>query len=518
MKLETSKKIFQNLNSQELIKEALARKEGVLTKSGALSVNTGKHTGRSPFDRFYVDTPSVKDQINISKANQLISEDVYKKLYAKAEKYIKDKDIFVRDGFVGSNKKTQLKIRVINEFAWQNLFCKNIFIRPESDEELKDFAPQFTVIALPNLKADPTTDGTPTETAILVNLDEKVVLVIGTAYAGEIKKSMFTVMNYLLPEKNIFPMHCSCNVGDKEDSALFFGLSGTGKTTLSADPSRNLVGDDEHGWDEDGIFNFEGGCYAKMIDLEEKNEPQIYKASLKEGSVLENVVLTADGNVDFFDKSLTENTRGCYPLEYIGNAKADKKTVHPKNIIMLTCDAFGVLPPISKLNTSQALYHFISGYTAKVAGTEMGLKEPQATFSTCFGAPFMPRHPNVYAQLLKKNMEQHNTDCWLVNTGWIKGEYGVGERISLKYTRALLTAVLDGKLKDVKYQTDDIFGFQIPTSCEGVPAEILNPINLWEDKQSFEDKYKNLAKLFVDNFKKFEDGCSKDIIEASPKI
>lgn len=517
MNPETTKKVYRNLRSGELIEQALERKEGVLTKQNAFAVNTGKHTGRSPHDRFFVGTKSVKGKIYESKANKLIGEEVYNKLFAKAKEYIKDKDLFIREAYVGSNKKTQLKIRVINELAWQNLFAKNIFIRPKK-EELENFEPEFTILALPNLKANPETDGTNSETAILVNFDEKMVLILNTAYAGEMKKSMFTVMNYLLPEKDVFPMHCSCNVGDNNDSALFFGLSGTGKTTLSADVSRKLVGDDEHGWDDEGVFNFEGGCYAKMIDLEEKNEPEIYKAVNTRAAVLENVILDANGEVDFFDKSITENTRGCYPLGYIGNAKEDKKTTHPKNIIMLTCDAFGVLPPIAKLNTSQALYHFISGYTAKVAGTEVGLKEPKATFSTCFGAPFMPRHPNIYAQLLKKNMDKHKTDCWLVNTGWIKGEYGVGERISLKYTRALLDAVLSQKLKDVKYQKDDIFGFEIPLSCEGVPSEILNPVNVWEDKALFEDKYKKLAMLFVENFKKFEQGCSKDIIEASPKI
>ncbi|WP_428898102.1 phosphoenolpyruvate carboxykinase (ATP) [Parelusimicrobium proximum] len=516
--LKTNKTIYWNLSSPALYEESLKREEGNITYGGPLCVNTGKHTGRSPNDRFFVETDDVKDTIWWSAGNKGISEENFEKLYAKALKYAEDKDLFVRDAYVGANEASRMPIRLISTMAWQNLFTKNMFIEPKA-EELKGMKPEFTVFCLPKMQADPATDGTASGTAILVNIKKKVVLIVGTEYAGENKKCIFTVMNYLLPLKGIMTMHCSANIGPKGDSAVFFGLSGTGKTTLSADPSRELIGDDEHGWDNDGVFNFEGGCYAKVIKLSKEAEPMIYSTTHRFGTVLENVVFNEEtGVLDLDSDAKTENTRACYPLNFIDNAVESKKGPHPKNIIFLTADAFGVMPPISKLTPDQALYHFISGYTARVAGTEKGVKEPQSTFSTCFGGPFMPLHPSKYAALLKEKIEKHNVDCWLVNTGWVGGPYGVGERISIKYTRALLNAALDGKLAKVEFETDPVFGFQIPKECEGVPTEILSPRNLWKDKEDYDKKYKALAQSFVDNFKKYEEGTQKEVLAAAPKV
>ncbi|ACC98303.1 Phosphoenolpyruvate carboxykinase (ATP) [Elusimicrobium minutum Pei191] len=516
--IKTNKTVYWNLSTPALYEEALKREEGNIVAGGPICVETGKHTGRSPEDRFFVETNDVKDNIWWSKGNKAISEENFEKLYAKALKYAEDKELFVRDAYVGADEQSRMNIRLISTMAWQNLFVKNMFIEP-AKEELKGFKPQFTVFCLPKMQANPADDGTRSETAVLVNFKKKIVLIAGTEYAGENKKCIFTAMNYFLPLKGILTMHCSANVGKDGDSALFFGLSGTGKTTLSADITRGLIGDDEHGWDDRGIFNFEGGCYAKVIKLSEEAEPQIYSTTQRFGTVLENVVFDKNtGALDLDSDALTENTRACYPLNFIDNAVESKKGPHPKNIIFLTADAFGVMPPISKLSPEQAVYHFISGYTARVAGTEKGVKEPQSTFSTCFGGPFMPLHPSKYADLLMKKIKEHKADCWLVNTGWTGGPYGVGSRISIKYTRALLNSALSGKLAKVKFNTDPVFGFQVPEECEGIPSEILTPSNLWKDKEDYNKKYKALARSFVDNFKKFEDGVSKEILAAAPKV
>ncbi len=516
--IKTSKTVYWNLSTPALYQEALKRNEANVVYGGPLCVSTGKHTGRSPNDRYFVETKDIDGKLFYNKSNKGIKEKYFNQIFAKVQKYVANKDLFVRDAYVGSSEASRLKVRAITECAWTNMFVKNMFIEPKQ-EELKKFVPQFTLICLPKMKVNPKTDGTVSETAILINIKKKIILVIGTEYGGENKKALFTVMNFLLPQKGIMTMHCSANVGKKNDSAIFFGLSGTGKTTLSADITRGLIGDDEHGWDDDGVFNFEGGCYAKVIRLSQEAEPQIYSTTQRFGTVLENVVFCPEtGKLDLDDDTLTENTRACYPLNFIDNAVESKRATHPKNIIFLTCDAFGVMPPISKLSADQALYHFISGYTAKVAGTEKGVKEPTSTFSTCFGGPFMPLHPSVYAELLKKKIQKHKVNCWLVNTGWIGGPYGVGSRISIKYTRALLNAALDGKLAKAKFVTDPVFGFQIPTACAGVPANILNPQKTWKDKKAYMEKYMALAKSFIENFKKYEAGCSKAILAAAPKV
>ncbi|MDR1123344.1 MAG: phosphoenolpyruvate carboxykinase (ATP) [Elusimicrobiota bacterium] len=515
--IKTNKTVYWNLTAEQLYEEAVRRGEGNITAGGAFTADTGKHTGRSPNDRFFVETPEVKNVLWWHKGNKGISEENFEKLYAKAKKYAQDKDLFVRDAYVGADKNSTMVIRMVNEFAWHNQFAKNMFIEP-AGEELKTVKPEFSVIYLPGLKADPASDGTASETVIEINFKKKIVLIVGTAYAGESKKCIFTVMNYLLPLKGIMTMHCSANVGPAGDSALFFGLSGTGKTTLSADPKRGLIGDDEHGWDDNGVFNFEGGCYAKVIKLSKEAEPQIYATTRRFGTVLENVVFDADTRLlDLDSDALTENTRACYPLSFIDNAVAGAKGPHPKNIIFLTYDAFGVLPPVSRLSKEQAMYHFMSGYTARVAGTEKGVKEPQATFSTCFGGPFMALHPSRYARLLKEKIEKHNASCWLVNTGLVGGPYGTGSRISIKYTRALLNAALEGKLANVKFVKDAVFGFEIPVECEGVPAEILQPANSWKDKDEYYKKYSELAAAFIKNFEQYEEGSPAEILGAAPK-
>ena len=516
--IKTNKTVYWNLTSEELYEEAIKRGEGNITYGGALTVATGKLTGRAPNDRFFVETDDVKNNLWWHKGNKGISEEHFNSLFNKALKYMENIDLFVRDAYVGSAEASRMPIRVISEYAWHNIFARNMFIQPK-EEERTSIIPQFTVVFLPGLKADPATDGTASETAILINFKKKVVIIAGTAYGGESKKAIFTVMNYMLPLKGIMTMHCSANVGADGRSALFFGLSGTGKTTLSADPKRGLIGDDEHGWDNDGVFNFEGGCYAKVIKLSQEAEPKIYSTTHRFGTILENVVFDADTRkLDLDSAAITENTRASYPLTFIDNAVPSERGPHPVNIIFLTYDAFGVLPPISRLSKEQAMYQFISGYTAKVAGTEKGVKEPQPTFSTCFGGPFMALHPSKYAELLKEKMEKHNASCWLVNTGLVGGPYGIGSRISIKYTRALLNAALDGKLQNVKFVKDDVFGFEIPTECEGVPAEILQPSSAWKDKNEYYKKYKELAAAFVKNFEKFKDGCSEEILNAAPKV
>ncbi|QTD42658.1 phosphoenolpyruvate carboxykinase (ATP) [Sporosarcina sp. Te-1] len=495
----------------ELVEKATARGEAQLSADGALAARTGKYTGRSPGDKFIVEEPSTKDKIDWGKVNRPISADIFDSLYTKVINHLKQKDqLFVFKGFAGADKDSQLSLQVINEYAWQNLFVHQLFIRP-TEEELKTHEAQFTILAAPSFKADPAVDGTNSETFIIVSFERRIVLIGGTEYAGEMKKSIFSVMNFLLPERGILPMHCSANVGEDGDVALFFGLSGTGKTTLSADAQRKLIGDDEHGWSDNGVFNIEGGCYAKCINLSPEKEPEIYGA-IRFGSVLENVVLDEESRKpDYDDNSLTENTRAAYPIQYIDNIVTPSVAGQPKTIIFLTADAFGVLPPISKLTKEQAMYHFLSGFTSKLAGTERGITAPEATFSTCFGSPFLPLPATVYAEMLGQKIDEHDAQVFLVNTGWTGGEYGVGQRMALKHTRTMVRAALAGKLKDVETETNEVFGLAMPTAIEGVPSEVLNPRNAWADTAAYDKKANELADLFRDNFKKFEN-VSEDIV------
>lgn len=504
-----------NLGVEELYAEALSRGEGSLASNEALVVSTGKFTGRSPKDKFIVRHPESEKNVWWGTVNRDISEENFDKLYKKMVKALNEKELFVADLFAGADPEYRLPIRVINEYAWHNLFCHQLFIRP-NPAELAEHRPQFTIIDLPSVKADPATDGTNSETFIVLNLEKGLILIGGTEYAGEMKKSIFTTLNYLLPLKGVMSMHCSANIGPKGDTALFFGLSGTGKTTLSADQTRQLIGDDEHGWSDKGVFNFEGGCYAKCIKLSKEQEPEIWGA-IKRGTVLENVVLDAKGVPDYNDVSKTENTRAAYPIHNIPNAVEPSVGGHPKNIVFLTADAFGVLPPISKLTKEQALYHFISGYTAKLAGTERGVTTPEPNFSTCFGAPFMVHHPNVYADLLGKKIDEVDAKCWLVNTGWTGGPYGVGKRMHLPYTRAMVNEALAGMLDNVETTEDPIFGLHIPKSVPNVPNEVLNPRDTWSDKAAYDTQAKELAAKFKENFKKYAEGTADAICKAGPK-
>ncbi len=508
-------KIHFNLGTEELYAEALSRGEGKLAANEAFVVETGKFTGRSPKDKFIARHSESEKNVWWGTVNRDISQENFEKLYNKMKAAMNEKELFVADLFAGADPTYRLPVRVINEYAWHNLFCRDLFIRP-SQSELAEHRPQFTVIDIPSVKADPTQDGTNSETFIILNIEKGLILIGGTQYAGEMKKSIFTTLNYLLPLKGVMPMHCSANIGPKGDTALFFGLSGTGKTTLSADPQRRLIGDDEHGWSNAGVFNFEGGCYAKCIKLSKENEPQIWNA-IRRGAVLENVVLTADGTPDYNDGSKTENTRAAYPLEHIDNAVFPSVGGHPKNIVFLTADAFGVLPPISKLTKEQAMYHFISGYTAKLAGTERGVTEPEPNFSTCFGAPFMVHHPHVYADLLGKKIDQHGANIWFVNTGWTGGPYGIGKRMHLPHTRAMVNAALAGELDHVDTWVDPHFGLHVPKTVPGVPSEVLNPRDTWSDKFAYDRDAKELAQKFVENFKKYESESSAEIKAAGPK-
>ncbi|MEK5331674.1 phosphoenolpyruvate carboxykinase (ATP) [Lysinibacillus sp. FSL W8-0992] len=496
-----------NINVQlsvpQLAEKATSRGEAMLTVDGAVRAETGKYTGRSPKDKYTVEEESTKDKIDWGKVNQPISSEVFDNLYVKVVKYLKERDeLFVFNGFAGADKDSQLSIQVINEYAWHNLFAHQLFIRP-TQEELASHVADFTVISAPNFKADPAIDGTSSETFIIVSLEKKIILIGGTEYAGEMKKSIFGIMNYLLPQQGILSMHCSANVGEAGDVALFFGLSGTGKTTLSADPDRKLIGDDEHGWSDNGVFNIEGGCYAKTINLSAEKEPEIYNA-IRFGSVLENVAVDPETRVcDYDDVSLTENTRVAYPIQYIENIVDPSVAGHPKTIVFLTADAFGVLPPISKLTKEQAMYHFLSGFTSKLAGTERGVTEPEPVFSTCFGSPFLPLPATVYAEMLGQKIDEHGAQVFLVNTGWTGGEYGTGSRMKLSYTRTMVRAAIDGKLNNVETTQDAVFGLHIPTSVEGVPSEVLNPRDAWADKAAYDVKAAELAGLFNGNFKKF---------------
>lgn len=509
-------KLYRNLPVPLLIEIAILRREGNLSSTGAFSVKTGKFTGRSPDDKYIVDDEYTHNSVHWGKVNHSISEENFEKIFTRMKKYVEGKEFFIFDGFVGADNKTRLPIRVITDKAWHNLFATQIFIRPTS-REIESHEPEFTLLSVNDFKAIPELEGTRTETFIIINFKKKIVLIGSTSYAGEIKKAMFSVMNYILPTKGIFPMHCSANVGKSGDSALFFGLSGTGKTTLSADHNRHLVGDDEHGWSDEGIFNFEGGCYAKCINLKKENERQIWDA-IRFGSVMENVILKNHiREPDFTDGSLTENTRVAYPLDFIPGAIIPSIASHPTVIIFLTADAFGVMPPIAKLTKEGAMYHFMSGYTSKLAGTERGITEPKETFSQCFGAPFMPLHAMEYAKMLGQKISQHNTRVYLINTGWSGGPYGVGKRMDLKYTRAMVTAALNAELEKVRFKHDDIFNLDIPTSCPGVPSEILDPRNTWSDKNKYDLSANRLAELFVKNFQKFG-VISQEIRNAGPKL
>ncbi|MCW4115142.1 phosphoenolpyruvate carboxykinase [Aurantimonas sp. MSK8Z-1] len=503
-----------NLQAAELTEIAIRRGEARLTADGAVCVTTGQHTGRSPKDKFVVRDENTDPRVWWDN-NKPMEPEAFERLYADFKAAADGKNLFVQDLIGGADEAHAIKVRVVTEYAWHSLFIRNLLIRP-AVEDLADFVPDMTIIDLPSLKADTVRHGSRTETIIACDLTRKIVLIGGTSYAGEMKKSVFTMLNYLLPEAGVMPMHCSANVGPNGDTAVFFGLSGTGKTTLSADPHRTLVGDDEHGWSENGVFNFEGGCYAKTIRLSAEAEPEIYAASRHFGTVLENVVLNADRVPDFDDGSLTENTRSAYPLDVIPNASRSGRAGHPKNIIMLTADAFGVLPPIARLTPAEAMYHFLSGYTAKVAGTEKGVTEPEATFSTCFGAPFMPRHPSEYGNLLRDLIATYGVDCWLVNTGWTGGAYGTGRRMPIKVTRALLGAALDGSLADAEFRADPNFGFAVPVAVEGVDPSILDPRSTWADPDAYDRQAEKLVSMFRANFEKFAEHVDVEVLEAAP--
>ena len=506
-----------NLGQEDIYKIILERGEGKVSKDGAMVVTTGVHTGRSAKDKFVVRESKNMDAIWWDNAKEM-SEENFDTLHKDMANFSKNKDLFVQDLFGGADLEYRLPTRVYTEYAWHSLFIQNLLITVK-EEEKKGFVPEFVIIDLPSFKADPDRHGSRSETIIAVNFEKKIVLIAGTSYAGEIKKSVFTMLNFLLPPKNVMPMHCSINVGSENDSAIFFGLSGTGKTTLSADPNRTLIGDDEHGWSENGVFNFEGGCYAKMIRLSKEAEPEIYETTRKVGTILENVVLNEEtGELDLDDDTLAENTRGAYPLSFIPNSSESGRGPTPKNIILLTCDAFGVLPPIAKLSASQTMYHFLSGYTAKVAGTEKGVTEPEATFSACFGAPFMPRHPSEYGNLLKNLIHKYDVNCWLVNTGWSGGPVGEGKRMPIRATRSLLSAALDGTLNNTAMRVDEFFGFEVPLSVEGIDETILVPRNTWSDKNAYDSQATKLVEMFSNNFSIYKEHVDTDVINAAPSL
>ena len=510
----TNAKVYWNLDNISLIDLAVERNEGFLSSHGALVTETGERTGRSPNDKFIVDEATTNQDVNWGDVNISTDRAVFDRLKVQVIEYLSAREsLFVQDLYCGAEESEALPIRVINQNAWHNAFARNMFVRP-TDEQLETHKPQFTVYHAPHFEAND--EDLNSQCFVIVNYESGEVIIGGTRYAGEIKKSIFSVMNLILPKKGILPMHCSANTNG-ENTAIFFGLSGTGKTTLSADPKRALIGDDEHGWGANGVFNFEGGCYAKLINLSEEDEPVIFGTTKQKGTVLENIVVDKDGVPDFFDVSKTQNTRGSYPIEFIENRTMDSKGGHPQNVIFLTCDAFGVLPPISRLTSAQAAYHFISGYTAKVAGTEIGVTEPEATFSACFGEPFMPMHPGVYADLLSDKMAEHGATAWLINTGWSGGSYGEGKRMKIKYTRAMLNAALDGELDDVEYVTDERFGFEIPTSCEGVPGEVLIPRQTWSSGESYDEMADKLASMFNKNFERYSEGVSEAVNAAAPQ-
>ena len=502
-----------NLPAAALCEEAVRRCEGRIAQGGALAVHTGLHTGRSPNDKFIVQEPDSEAHVDWGKVNVPITPKKFDTLCQRLFSALKGKELFVQDCTAGADARYQVPIRIVTETGWHSLFSQNLFI-PSTGR----LSPEYTVIDVPSFQADPGRDGTRSGVFILVNLARKLIVIGGTSYAGEIKKSIFTIMNYVLPDRNVLPMHCSANVGKDGDTAIFFGLSGTGKTTLSADPERGLIGDDEHGWSERGVFNFEGGCYAKVIKLSPKTEPEIYATTRRFGTVLENVVMDPDTRVlDLDSQANTENTRACYPIDYIPNYVPAGAAGHPQNVVFLTADAFGVLPPISKLTADQAMYHFLSGYTAKVAGTERGVTEPKETFSTCFGAPFLPRPPALYAGLLGKRIQQHKVNVWLVNTGWTGGPYGVGQRMNLPYTRAMLRAALEGKLANATFTPDPVFGVLVPDAVPDVPANILKPRDTWADKAAYDAQARRLTDLFTKNFEKYAATVPESVRNAGPK-
>jgi phosphoenolpyruvate carboxykinase (ATP) len=515
--LDPQKAVFWNLSPARLYEESLARGETELVHMGAIAAVTAPHTGRSPNDRFIVRDELTEEPVDWGAVNAPLTPEHFAALRADIVEHLNGADLFVRDARGGADEKYGINVRVVTTSAWHSLFAYNMFLRL-SAEELADFEPGFTVLHAPDFSADPERHGSRSETAIVINFTTREVLIAGSRYAGEIKKSIFSVLNHMLPENDVFPMHCSANVGEGGDVALFFGLSGTGKTTLSADASRGLIGDDEHGWSADGVFNFEGGCYAKTIRLSPEGEPEIYQATQMFGTILENVILDeATRLIDFDDGSITENTRASYPIHYIPNAVHPSRAGQPSNVVFLTADAFGVLPPISRLTPEQAMYHFMSGYTAKVAGTERGVTEPQATFSACFGAPFLPRHPGVYAEMLGERLRQHDAKVWLVNTGWSGGGYGVGERMKLGYTRAMVNAALAGALDSADFVTDPVFGVEVPTAVPGVPSEVLHPRDCWADAEAYDEAAAKLASMFRENFEQFAAGASEAIRAAGPR-
>ncbi len=509
--------VHWNLTAEPLYEHALHRGEAQIVQGGALCAETGVHTGRSPKDKFIVCDEQTEKTVWWEKNGKLTPAQ-FDTLLADFMAHAKGKELFAQDLYGGADPKYRIKARVYTELAWHSLFIRTLLIRPERSE-LSHYVPDFTILSLPTFKADPKRHGVRSETVIAINFTKRIILIGGSFYAGEMKKSVFTTLNYYLPSESVMPMHCSANVGEDGDVALFFGLSGTGKTTLSADPNRTLIGDDEHGWGPQGVFNFEGGCYAKCIKLSRESEPEIYDATLRFGSIMENVVFDATTRIcDFDDDAKTENTRSAYPLDFIPNASRSGRAGQPKNLVMLTADAYGVMPPIAKLTSAQAMYHFLSGYTAKVAGTEKGLVGVQPEFSTCFGAPFLPRHPSVYGNLLRELIAAHNVDCWLVNTGWTAGKYGVGRRMPIKVTRTLLTAALDGSLRNAKFRTDSYFGFSVPTQLAGVEPHLLYPFKTWQNKSEFDATARALVKMFQDNFVKFEDHVDADVRAAAPEV
>jgi phosphoenolpyruvate carboxykinase (ATP) len=512
-----SGRVHWNLRPAVLYEEALRRGEGLLAAEGPLVCRTGQHTGRSPNDKFVVREPSSEAHVHWGNVNRPIDADKFDALHRDLMAHVIDKNLYVLDGWAGADAAYRLPIRIVTEFAWHNLFARNMFL-PETDPmRLASHEPQFTVIDVPSFRADPAKHGTRSDCFILVHFGKRLVLIGGTSYAGEIKKSIFTIMNYTLPFQDVLPMHCSANVGPAGDAALFFGLSGTGKTTLSSDPHRGLIGDDEHGWSNTGVFNFEGGCYAKVIKLSAEAEPQIYATTRRFGTILENVVIDLDRRtLNLDDATFTENTRGSYPIEFIDNAVPSGQSGHPRNVVMLTADAYGVLPPVARLTPDAAMYHFLSGYTARVAGTEKGVTEPKATFSTCFGAPFLPLNPNVYARMLGSKIEQHQARVWLVNTGWTGGPYGTGSRMKIAYTRAMIAAALNGQLDGVAYTRHPIFNVDVPAACPGVPDAVLDPRGTWPDKAGYDEQARKLAGMFTENFKAFERDVSASVKAAGP--
>jgi phosphoenolpyruvate carboxykinase (ATP) len=517
--LTNLRRVYWNLPTPALYEESVFRSEGRLTHLGPLLVSTGKHTARAAADKFVVREQTTEDRVWWGQYNRPFTSENFSALLTRLQGYLQGRDVFVQDCHAGADPEYSLPIRIITQTAWHSLFARCMFLKIRNQDMLKKHVPEFTVIAVPGFLASPLVDGTRTETFIVLNFRERLAVIGGTGYAGEIKKTIFTVLNFLLPLDGVLSMHCSANVGPEGDVAIFFGLSGTGKTTLSADPKRCLIGDDEHGWSDNGIFNFEDGCYAKVIRLSPEAEPQIYACTRRFGTILENVTFDpVSRRLDLDDYRVTENTRAAYPLEYIENYLPQKRAGHPRSVVFLTCDASGVMPPIARLSPDQAIYHFISGYTSKIAGTEIGLGiEPEITFSTCFGGPFMVHHPYAYAELLKRKVLKHGANVWLVNTGWTGGPFGVGKRISIHHTRALLNAALNGKLTKVQYMKDPVFGFDVPTTCEGVPSDILDPASTWPSRDEYFKKYDALAARFIENFKLMMAECPEHILEAGPK-